>query len=116
MKELIIFIKAYDFTLWLMNHTGKFPKSSRFSVSVRLENTLLDILEDILSANRRRNKEYYLIKIDESLERMRILIRLSKDMRFLDIKSYGFAVKQMAEIGRLLGGWIKQQRQKVNPQ
>ena len=69
----------------------------------------MDILEGILTANRKRDKEQYLSKIDEELEKLRILIRLSKDMRFLNIQSYEYAVRQMEEIGRLLGGWIKQQ-------
>jgi hypothetical protein len=109
-QELIIFTKAYDFTLWMMNHTAKFPKSSRFSVSVRVENKLLDILEGILSANREWDKGRYLSKTDEDLEKLRIFIRLSKDMRFLNVQSYEYAVRQMEEIGRLLGGWIKQQK------
>ena len=36
-QELVIITKAYDLILWMLNHTQKFPKSLRFSVSVRIE-------------------------------------------------------------------------------
>ena len=110
-NQLIIFTRIYDLTLWMMNHTSKFPKSSRFSISVKIESNMLELLGTILMANRRRNKTTYLEKADEILEQLRILVRLSKDMEFLNIKSYGFAARNLDEIGRLLGGWMKQQKQ-----
>jgi len=100
----------YDFALWMLNHTSKFPKSSRFSVSVRIENLILDMLGGIIIANRRQKKEGKLFEIDENLERLRILIRLSKDMKFLSPQSYEYAAKQLNETGKMLGGWIKQQK------
>ena len=39
-EELVIIKKGYDFTKWLLQHTGRFPKSYRFSVAAKLENAL----------------------------------------------------------------------------
>ncbi|MBU2567512.1 MAG: diversity-generating retroelement protein Avd [Elusimicrobia bacterium] len=108
--ELEIFTKTYDFMLWMFNHTNKFPKSSRFSVAVRIENMLLDFLETIMNANRLRNKIDKLKEADKILEFTRILIRISKDMKFLGLSSYEFASRSLNEIGRLLGGWLRQQK------
>ncbi len=47
-QEMVIQKKAYDLCKWLLNHTGKFPKSYRFSVAVRLENTILEFIEIIV--------------------------------------------------------------------
>ena len=44
-NEMLIVKKAYDFSKWLLQHTGKFPKSYRFSVAVRIENTMLEFTE-----------------------------------------------------------------------
>jgi len=33
--EMLIVKKAFDFSKWLLHHTGKFPKSFRFSIAVR---------------------------------------------------------------------------------
>ncbi|MFH1824479.1 MAG: four helix bundle protein [Candidatus Firestonebacteria bacterium] len=91
--ELIIFTKTYDFILWAMAHTTKFPKSSRFSISARIENKLLDFIEMILIANRQRNKLEKLCYADGILEQIRILFRLSKDMKFISLNSYEYAGK-----------------------
>jgi hypothetical protein len=32
-EEMLIVKKAYDFSRWLLQHTGKFPKSYRFSIA-----------------------------------------------------------------------------------
>ena len=67
MQKLRIFKRLFDFSKWLLNHTGKFPKSHRFSMAVKLENTVLDMIELITKANMRSNKIGLLIAVDENL-------------------------------------------------
>lgn len=78
MEDLIIFKKSYDFSKWLFRHTNKFPKSFRFSLAVRLENGMLDFLRAIILANHRKNKLPLLIKADEELITMRLMLRFNK--------------------------------------
>ena len=109
MQELIIFKKSYDFSKWLFQHTNKFPKSHRFSIAVKLENGMLNFLRLLTVANHRRQKLPLLRAADEELLSIRIFLRLSQDLKFISISSYEYAIKQLEEIGRLLGGWIKSQ-------
>ncbi len=44
---------------------------------------------------------------DTDLIKLRFYIRLCRDMRLIDMKKYEHAAKLVAEVGRLLGGWIK---------
>lgn len=113
-EDLRIFVKMYDFVLWSANHTAKFPKSARFSFSVRIENKLLDFMDLILLANRMTNKIPSLSQADSLLEQLRILFRLSNDMKFINLNSYEYASKELNEIGRYLGAWIKQQKGLIN--
>jgi len=108
-QELIIFKKAYDFSKWLLQHTNKFPKSHRFSVAVRLENGILNFLRQITVANHRKQKLPLLRAADEELLSLRIFLRLSHDLRFISTLSYEYAIKQLEEVGKMLGGWIKSQ-------
>ncbi|UCE08752.1 MAG: diversity-generating retroelement protein Avd [bacterium] len=110
MEKLHIFKRLYEFSKWLMNHTNKFPKSHRFSVAVKLENTVLEMLELITRANMSRKKMGLLISADEKLLFLKIILRLSFDMRFINVKSYEYGAKELVEIGRMLGGWMKQQQ------
>jgi four helix bundle protein len=109
MKELIIFKKTYDFSKWLLKRTNKFPKSHRFSVAVKMENCMLEFLRKITVANHRQKKIPLLKEADEELIAIRIYLRLSHDLEFITTKSYGYAIRQLEEIGKMLGGWIKSQ-------
>ncbi len=106
-SEMLVIKRGYDFTKWLLNHTGKFPKSYRFSVAVKLENAALAFIELTSVANMRQNKLPLLNQADEALVKLRLLFRLSYEMRFINLKSYEYGSKQLIELGRLLGGWIK---------
>lgn len=101
--------KSYDFCKWLMEHTDKFPKSRRFSMAVRLENTFLDVVENVSLANLRHQRLPLLHAADEKLFLSRTLLRLSHEMKLINTQSYEFGSRSLDEIGRLLGGWIKQQ-------
>ena len=41
-QESPIFIKTYDFTKWLLEHTIRFPKSQRFVMAKRIEDAALN--------------------------------------------------------------------------
>jgi hypothetical protein len=106
-QEFLAIKRGYDFSKWLLQHTGKFPKSYRFSVAAKLENLILDFIELTTVANMRKQKLPLLEQADEKLAKLRLLFRLSYEMRFINLKSYEYGSKQMNELGRLLGGWIK---------
>ena len=106
-QNLKIFEKTYELILWLYPTVNKFPKSQRFVLGQRIENAILKILEGIIEANQERSKLLFLKKISVELDKLRILIRLSKDLKFISVRQYGFAAEKVNEIGRMLGGWIK---------
>ena len=108
--NLKIFKKSYDFAKWMFDHTNKFPKSHRFSIAVRIENLLMELLEIITTANYRIKKLPLLIQADELLIKLRVLTRFSHEKRFINTGSYEYAARELTEIGKLLGGWIKSQR------
>lgn len=106
-QKFLVIKRGYDFSKWLLQHTGKFPKSYRFSVAAKLENAVLEFVELTSVANVRKDKLPLLRRADESLVKLRLLFRLSYEMRFINLKSYEYGSKQLVELGKLLGGWIK---------
>ncbi len=106
-QDLVIFQKVYDLILWLYPTVNKFPKSQRFVLGQQIENTVLEILKGIIQANQESNKLLYLKQISVDLDKLRILIRLSKDLKFISIRQYQFAAEKINEIGKILGGWMK---------
>lgn len=106
-KEIAIFKKSYELTIEIFNVTKLFPKSQRFLMANRLEELSIGILEKIVQANEAKDKLPILKEFSALLERLRILIRLSKDLVYLDFKKYERLSLETNEIGRMLGGWIK---------
>ena len=104
MDELIIYQKVYDLILYLFPIVNRFPKSQRFVLGQQIENSLVEIAKMIVEANKRRNKLNVLYNMDVELEKLRLLVRLAKDLRFLSVKRYGLIAEKLDEIGRLLGG------------
>src|SRR5271168_2257342 len=107
MDEMTVITKAYDLILWSCNHTGKFPRNHRFVLGERIERNLYDLLEILIRAKYTRNRQDLLEQANLTLEILRFQVRLAKDLQCLKVESYGFAAKAIDEIGKLVGGWLK---------
>lgn len=107
MKELLIYQKMYDCLLENYPVINKFPKAEKFTLQTDIKHTMVHMMRLIIRANKSRTKKAYLYELDMELETLRALIRLAKDLRFLSLRRYELVSKQLNEIGRLLGGWIR---------
>lgn len=99
--------KAYGFLLWVVPTLEKFPRGQRFLLGDRIETTALAVLDGLVNATYSKQVETILREVNLALERLRFLFRLSKDLRYLDLKRYDYAAREIDEIGRLVGGWLK---------
>jgi hypothetical protein len=106
-KQSPLFSKTYDFILWLLNHTEKFPKSERFRMGKRLEDTAFAFYETLMIAVRSQDKQMILSGADLELNKLRLYIRLSRDRNLTNPRQYQYAAERLTEIGKLLGGWLK---------
>ena len=104
--ELKVIQEFYDFMLWLVRHTEKFPRHHRYSLGVAIENRLQRILELLLRAKYSRDKAGLLSDANMELEVLRFQVRLATDLRVLPTKSHGHAAEVMRQIGAQIGGWL----------
>jgi hypothetical protein len=90
-----------------------FPRSQRFILTKRLQDSLLDFYEAIIEAAMcsDRSRRTQLQAADVDLVKVRKYLRLARDMEWLRPRQYRFAAAQVTEIGNLLGGWMR----KANP-
>jgi hypothetical protein len=105
--------KTYDFVLWLLPKVEKFPRAFRFTVGERLAQSGLNLLLLLVEAAYSSNKDSALEAANREVNATRYLLRLAKDLRLLTLEAYGFAAEQLAEIGRMAGGWRKAAARKV---
>lgn len=106
-KELKVIADFYDFMLWTLHHTEKFPRHHRYSLGITIENRLGKLLELLLRAKYSHDKTEMLNDANIELEILRFQIRLAKDLKVLPVKSHGYSAKVMESIGSQIGGWIK---------
>lgn len=108
-EKLVLFQKIYDFLLWLYPLVNRLPKHHKTVLGRQIEETGLALLLLTASANKERgNKRLELqTQISDKLDKLRILVRLTKDLRFMSIKQYAFAAEKINEIGKILSGWMK---------
>ncbi len=107
--DIPVFQKTYDLYKSFYLIILDFPKKDRYTIGQRLENTILALLEDIITASQLSKSEKVptLQKASIKLDILKVLIRCCKDLKILDNKKYLIFESQVIEIGRMLGGWIK---------
>mgnify|MGYP001610525731 CR=1 FL=1 len=84
-----------------------FPKKDRYTLGQKLDTITLTLFELVILAgtSQKEKKLPYLEKSVVSLDLLKILIRLAKDIQALDNKKYLQLEQSLQEIGRMLGGW-----------
>ena len=95
--------------LYMYPMVNTFPKSQRFVLAQHIENITLEMLEKIIEINsgEDKGKRELFKRIDINVDKLKILFRLAKDLKFISIKKYGIVSEKIVEIGKLLGGWQK---------
>jgi len=109
-KEVDAVTKLYDFLLWMIPKIKKFPRSQKFVIGDRIENMMIDILELLIEAAYSKNKHTVLKAANLKLEQLRYLVRLSKDLKLINLKEYEFCARAVDGIGTSIGGWLKYSR------
>lgn len=91
----------------LLDRTVSFPKAVRFTFSSRIDGLALDVLDGLVVARfaARDERRAVLATVDRDLARLRVLLRLSHDRRYLDGRGFEHVCREVDEAGRMLGGW-----------
>jgi len=108
-QEMPIFTRTFDFLTWLLPVANNFPRAQRNSATKRLLDAAFDLRERLEEANARKDRERLerLFRADEALSRVRLYLRLAVKWGWLSGGQYHHVSEMVAEIGRLLGGWLK---------
>ena len=111
MEELAIpiFRKCYDLYKTFYGCRSTAPKQDRFTLWQRVETVTLAVIEHLLLASQRggQAKREPLEQASVELNLLRLLVRLAKDTRVIDLKRYAQIQQSIDEAGRMLGGWLR---------
>lgn len=107
--DIPIFHKIYDLYKLLHSYQARIPKSERYTIWQKCENTTLALLESLIETSHRKGTDRVqsLYVISNKLDLLKVLIRLSKETRTIDDRQYLEIQAIIQEIGKMVGGWIK---------
>ena len=105
----------YRFILWLVPTVEGFPRSQKFLLGDRIQQSALDVLESLVEATYTRQRGPHLRRANLGIEKLRFLLRLAHDLHYLDLRRYEHAARCLDETGRKIGAWSKVHHAKESP-
>lgn len=102
-----LYVKWRYIVEYILDICSKYPKSVRFNLVDRLTNISLDVLELIIEAIYVKNKSKTLVKANLYMEKLRALLQISVNKRYISLKQYEYIFFEINEAGKMLGGWLK---------
>lgn len=110
-KELSILTKIHDMAKYAYPALMQFPKSEKFALVADIKRCIDFVLEKAIEGTKGYYKKTTLRDMDVGLLKLRHYIRLSAELGFLPTKKYEIWAGMVTEIGKMLGGWIKQEQE-----
>lgn len=112
MDEPKIIQDTYNLIKWFIPILNRMPRNHKFLLGDRIINNLYDILETLVKAKFSKTKLPLLESTNINLNIIHYQIRLLQDFTPIKSSEYESVSLQLSEIGKSLGGWINQQKQK----
>lgn len=101
--------ELFELTSWTLDRTAGFPKCHRHTFGQRLDNLVLDALEDETRARYapRAETAAHIDSLNLRLERMRVMWRLVKERGWISIRQLLHVNERIDKAGRMAGAWRK---------
>jgi len=106
-KDYPIFEHWYKTLDWIFKTVERFPKFAKYSIASRIINEAMETLDNIIEAIYNKNRIPFLDKINLSLEKQRVMFRISCDRKFISKKQYEYISRELNKAGKMAGGWRK---------
>ena len=102
------------YKLW-HTHLPNLPRLSRYTLGAKIDLLFTDTIETTLLAayTVREQKLSILQKANVKLDAIKFFLRLMWEMEKLDHDTYASISAPLGEVGRMIGGWMKDLRQKT---
>lgn len=105
--ELPVYKSSYDLLMEIFELVKHFPREYKYTVGEKLKDEALEMIMNIYRANTRQQKKDTLQNAREHLEVVRLLLRLTKDMKQININRFVDVNKKIENISKQLTGWQK---------
>jgi len=109
-NELPVYKATYDLLLAIFQFTKEFSKEYKYTVGESLKKETIELLTLIYRANTRPQKADVLQMAREQIEVIRLLIRVMKDMKQINLQKFVKINQAVENVSKQLTGWQKSQK------
>ena len=97
------------YKLW-HEYLPKFSKDHRYTLGFKIDSLFIEIIEILHQAQyiSYRQKQIYLTKASSKLDTLKFFLKILWEIDGIDNKKYIHLSEYITEIGKMLGGWIKE--------
>jgi len=109
-KDLIVWQECHKLVIEIYNLMKSFPKDETFGLCSQIKRAVISIPTNIVEGHSKSsNKEFvrFLYISRGSLEELKYLLYLSKDLGFINLQDYELLEEKLSKIGYLLNNFMK---------
>ena len=106
--NLPVYKSTYDFLVEIFIFTKKFTREYKYTIGENIKNETIQLIISIYRANGSQEKRFLLLKeAREILETIRLLLRLTKDLKQISLKDFVNLNEKIESISKQLNAWQK---------
>ena len=108
-ENMKVYQKWEDMAKYLYVALQSYPRSEKYALGADTRRALMLLGRYIYRANNvsKLEKRKVIEEADIALVDLKLLVRMGMALGFMPIKKYEIVSGQLVEIGRMLGGWLK---------
>lgn len=109
MQELIVKQKAEELLYQVYPRLVNYPKAEKYALAARIKEAFFDVIKYIYLGNSVKSKrKTYLQEADGHLQALKVLMKLSRERRYISKGFFQIIDERILEINKLLAGYIRQ--------
>ena len=115
-EDLLVWKRSHSIVVKLYRVTKKFPKEELYGITNQIRRAAVSVPNNIAEGfGRHSTKELiqYLIQARGSIQELKYLIILSRELSYIADQEETFFIKEINEIGKMLNGMINSLRKKL---
>ena len=100
-----------SYKLW-HEYLIKFNKTIKYNLGSKIDSLFTEVIENVFIASHKTKdqKILYLHKASDKFDTLKFFLQIAWEIGTIDNKKYITLSEKLNEIGRMLGGWLKQSR------
>ncbi|WP_162176236.1 four helix bundle protein [Candidatus Magnetobacterium casense] len=112
-EHLPIYKTAFDMSIYIDNIVRGFSRYNKYSIGSEMRELSRMVIRLIIRANSETDKTDTLAKLRDTVEELRVILRLGKEIRvFKNFNAFKRLIEDVISLSRQCEGWLKSVRGK----